>query len=72
METAGLDGPSPSPYEANIFCIRNKKWKMIYNSTTKVRELYDMESDPSESKNLAGTLPDVEAQLFEKIRRRYL
>lgn len=72
VETAGLDGPTPSPYEANIFCVRNRRWKMIYNATTKIRELYDMQADPTEAKNLAGTLPEVENELFEKIRRRCL
>ncbi len=72
VETAGLDGPTPSPYEANIFCVRNRQWKMIYNSTTKTRELYDLVADPQESKNIAGTKPEVETPLFEKIRRRYL
>jgi arylsulfatase A-like enzyme len=72
VETAGLDGPTPSPYEANVFCVRNSKWKLIYNSTTKQRELYDLAADPQEQKNVAGAHPDVEDPLFEKIRRRYL
>ena len=72
VETAGLDGPTPSPYEANVFCVRNRKWKLIYNSTTKQRELYDLAADPEEQKNVAGTRPEVEDPLFEKIRRRYL
>lgn len=72
VETAGLDGPTPSPYEANVFCVRNRTWKLIYNSTTKTRELYDLRADPKEQNNLAGTRPDVEDAMFEKIRRRYL
>ena len=72
VETAGLDGPTPSPYEANVFCVRNSKWKLIYNSTTKQRELYDLAADPQEQKNVAGSRPEVEDPLFEKIRRRYL
>jgi arylsulfatase A-like enzyme len=72
VETAGLDGPTPSPYEANIFCVRNRTWKLIYNSTTKKRELYDLKADPTEQNNLSGSRPDVEEPLFEKIRRRYL
>ena len=72
VETAGLDGPTPSPYEANIFCVRNRTWKLIFNSTSKKRELYDLEADPGEQHNLAGTRPEVEEPMFEKIRRRYL
>jgi arylsulfatase A-like enzyme len=72
VETAGLDGPTPSPYEANVFCVRNLGWKLIYNSTTKKRELYDLAADPAEQNNLTGTRPDVEEPMFEKIRRRYL
>jgi arylsulfatase A-like enzyme len=72
VETAGLDGPTPSPYEANVFCVRNDRWKLIYNSTTKARELYDLKADPREQTNLTGSRPEVEDALFEKIRRRYL
>src|SRR5262249_14863023 len=72
VETAGLDGPNQSRYEANIFCVRTRAWKLIYNSTTKKRELYDLEADPQERNDLAGTRPDVEEPMFEKIRRRYL
>jgi arylsulfatase A-like enzyme len=72
VETAGLDGPTPSPYEANVFCVRNRKWKLIYNSTTRKRELYDLAADPQEQNDVAGRHPDVEDPLFEKIRRRYL
>ena len=52
--------------------MRNRTWKLIYNSTTKQRELYDLAADPQEQNDLAGKRPDVEDPLFEKIRRRYL
>lgn len=72
VETAGLDGPHPSPFEPNIFCVRTKKWKLIYNSTTQKRELYDLENDKQETNNLAGKLPDIEETLFKTIEKRGL
>ncbi|MFH1888980.1 MAG: sulfatase-like hydrolase/transferase [Candidatus Omnitrophota bacterium] len=71
-ETAGLDGPYPSPYEPNIFCVRTKKWKLIYNSATEKRELYDLQNDKEEKNNLSGRYPDIEEELFGRIRQRGL
>ncbi|MDD4939905.1 MAG: sulfatase-like hydrolase/transferase [Candidatus Omnitrophica bacterium] len=72
VETAGLDGPYPSPYEPNIFCVRTKKWKLVYNSATDKRELYDMEKDKEEKTNLSGKFPEIEEELFKRIKQRGL
>ncbi|HCD38076.1 MAG TPA: hypothetical protein DEQ77_05065 [Candidatus Omnitrophica bacterium] len=69
-ETAGLDGPHPSPFEPNVFCVRTKKWKLIYNMSTDRREFYDLESDAAESNNLTGKFPEIEEELFRKIKQR--
>lgn len=72
VETAGLEGPNPSPFAPNVFCVRTKKWKLIYNSTTDKRELYDMENDRQENNNLCGQFPEIEEELFRKIKQRGL
>tara|TARA_A100001037_G_scaffold306287_1_gene350439 strand:- start:3971 stop:5125 length:1155 start_codon:yes stop_codon:yes gene_type:complete len=52
VETGGLYGPWPSPTEHNIFCIRHKNKKLIYNKTPKTWEFYDLEKDEHEKNNI--------------------
>lgn len=47
-ETGALHGPYPSPKEPNVFCIKNKKEKLIYYKTPQKWEYYDLEYDPHE------------------------
>jgi len=63
-ETGGLGGPFPSPKKPNVKCIRTQEWKLIYNTTTKERELYNLEKDPEELDNLAGKGPKGESYLW--------
>jgi len=63
-ETGGLGGPFPSPKKPNVKCIRTGRWKLIYNTTTREGEFYDLEKDPSESTNLAGKGIDEESKLW--------
>lgn len=51
-ETGGLYGPWPSHYEHNVFCVRTKKWKLIYNKKPDSWEMYDLKKDPWEKDNL--------------------
>jgi len=67
-ETGGLDGPHPSPYGPNVKCVRTKDWKLIYNTTTKKKELYDLVSDPKEENNLIDKYPHIAAKLWEEIK----
>ncbi|MEW5692241.1 MAG: sulfatase-like hydrolase/transferase [Candidatus Hydrogenedentota bacterium] len=66
-ETGGVDGPHPSPFEANVKCIRTKEWKLIYNLTTKKKELYNIIKDPAEKNNLIGIELEKEKELWEKL-----
>lgn len=66
-ETGGLDGPHPSTHSPNVKCIRTKEWKLIYNTTTKTKELYNLIKDEKETKNLTGQFPGVERMLWEKL-----
>ena len=51
-ETGGLNGPWPSPYEPNVFCIRFKNFKLIYNKTPDLWEMYNLDDDPEEKNNI--------------------
>lgn len=66
-ETGGVDGPYPSPDKANVKCIRDGKWKLIYNTTTSKMELYNLISDPNETENLYNSCPDKRQDLWLKL-----
>lgn len=67
VETGGLGGPNPSTHEPNVKCIRTKEWKLIYNTTTKKKELYRLVEDKDESNNLIGQYPEIEKYLWRKM-----
>lgn len=52
VETGGLYGPWPSPEKPNVFCVRTKNKKLIYNDTPQTWEFYDLEKDPFEKNNI--------------------
>lgn len=52
VETGGLYGPWPSPTKPNVFCIRTKNKKLIYNDTPQTWEFYDLRKDPLEKNNI--------------------
>jgi arylsulfatase A-like enzyme len=66
-ETAGLSGPHPSPYKPNIHCVRTAQWKLIWNTTTNMKELYDLNSDPYEINNLIGQGISIENSLNREL-----
>lgn len=50
-------------------CIRTDDWKSIFESLTFTRELYNLRSDPGETKNLAGKGLAIEDSLTRAILR---
>jgi len=54
-ETGGLNGPWPSPNKHNVFGIKYKNKKIIFNKTPKTWEFYDLESDPDEKHNIINS-----------------
>jgi hypothetical protein len=59
-ETGGLHGYYPSRDEHNIFSIRFKEKKIIYNKTPNTWEFYDLKLDPQELNNLVDkNIPEL-------------
>ena len=53
-------------YWADNRTIREGKWKLVWARTRKCWELFNMESDRTETKGLAGDFPDLVNQLEQK------
>ena len=56
------------PKEPNVKSIRNSKWKFILNEHNETKELYNLESDPDENKNLIGTGEEIEDILWDELK----
>ena len=67
-ETGGVNGPWPSPSSPNIKCVRTKKWKLIHNLTPDTWELYNLENDPQELKNVVKEHPLIVTKLKDKLQ----
>ena len=63
-----LDKKEP-PKEPNTKSVRTSKWKLILNQYDDSRELYNLELDPNEEKNLFGTGEKIESFLWEKLQK---
>ena len=61
-----LHGKKP-PEKPNTFSVRTSKWKLIFNEHNDTKELYNLELDPTEENNLAGTDLDIEKSLTESM-----
>ena len=63
-----LDKKEP-PKEPNTKSVRTSKWKLILNQYDNSRELYNLELDPNEEKNLFGTGEKIESFLWEELQK---
>ena len=72
VETGGLYGPWPSPWKHNVFCIKTKNKKLIYNDEPETWEFYDLEKDPGEENNIydkdSDTVNDLKNQLLKHFK----
>ena len=68
-ETGGLGGPNPSPTSPNMKCVRTQNWKLIYNISTRKKELYNLTNDKYEQCNLVDKNLDEEKYLWEILKR---
>ena len=56
------------PKEPNVKSIRISKWKLIFNEYDGSKELYNLESDPTESTNIIGTGQEIENILWTELQ----
>jgi len=63
-----LDKKEP-PKEPNTKSIRTTKWKFILNEHDGTKELYNLETDPKEEKNLFGTGLEIEKSLWLELSK---
>ncbi len=63
-----LDKKEP-PKEPNTKSVRTSKWKLILNQHDDSKELYNLELDPNEEKNLFGKGEKMESLLWEKLQK---
>jgi arylsulfatase A-like enzyme len=63
-----LDKKEP-PKEPNTKSVRTSKWKLILNQYNDSKELYNLELDPNEEKNLFGKGEKIESFLWEKLQK---
>ena len=63
-----LDKKEP-PKEPNTKSVRTSKWKLILNQYDNSKELYNLELDPNEEKNLVGKGEKMEYFLWKKLQK---
>ena len=68
-ETGNPFDKKEPPKEPNTKSVRTSKWKLILNQHNDSKELYNLESDPNEEKNLFGTGEKIESFLWEKLQK---
>ncbi len=51
----------------NLLCVAEGGYKYIHNYTKNLEELYDLANDPTDSYNLADSLPAVTGDLRDKL-----
>ena len=71
VETGGLYGPWPSPWKHNVFCIKTKNKKLIYNDEPETWEFYDLEKDPGEENNIYDKDSDIVNDLKEQLLKHF-
>ncbi len=74
-DCAVLLSDSPAPLRDAVYaeavdkkCVRTGKWKYIHYPGKPYGELYDVQADPHELRNLYDEMPDVRARLLEVFR----
>ncbi len=66
-ETGGLFGFWPSHKEHNVFCIKGKIFKLIYNKTPDTWEFYNLKEDLNEENNLYEKATEKKDYLKRKL-----
>jgi len=71
VETGGLYGPWPSPKKHNVFCIKHKNKKLIYNDEPETWEFYDLDIDPDEENNIFDESSVMVKDLKEELLKHF-
>ena len=66
-ETGALHGPYPSPEISNVFGIKTKDYKLMYNKDNDEWSLFNLLDDPKETKNIFATGVKAEKKLKNKL-----
>jgi len=66
-ETGNPLNENAPPKIPNTKSIRNSNWKLIHNEYDDTKELYDLENDPKEEKNIIGKNPEIEINLIKEL-----
>ena len=67
-ETGNPLNEKAPPKEPNTKSIRTSEWKLIFNEHNETKELYNLELDPNENKNLIGTGEKIEEILWTELQ----
>ena len=66
-ETGNPLNENAPPKTPNTKSIRNSSWKLIHNEYNDTKELYNLENDPNEEKNIIGKNPEIEMKLTKEL-----
>lgn len=66
-ETANPLKENAPPKKPNTKSVRTSQWKFIFNEYNNTKELYDLQNDPHEEKNLIDTDLEIEEILFNEL-----
>ena len=68
-ETANPLNENTPPKKPNTKSVRTSKWKFILNEYDNSKELYNLENDPNELKNIAGSGLKIEGVLLKELNK---
>ncbi|MDP8247681.1 MAG: sulfatase-like hydrolase/transferase [Candidatus Tritonobacter lacicola] len=60
----------PLRVHSALSCIQNNRWKLVHDFRTGRSDLYDLETDPWETKNLYGKHPAIEENMGRILKER--
>lgn len=67
QETAVVDDVTRSVAAWQPITVTSEKWSMLYSVPAEPVELYEIESDPAQSLNVAASYPDVISELHDRM-----
>lgn len=68
-ETANPLNERAPPKQPNTKSIRNSTWKLIFNEYNNSKELYNLQKDPNETKNLIDKDIEIKNILWENLKK---